>query len=86
MAPSLRDLSYKERIYRLKLSTLEKRRERGDFIRVQRASKGLEKFDRANLFVWAKRNTRGHEKKLERTICKRDNYRQFPMWKHKNLK
>ena len=56
----------------LKLPTLEKRRERGDFIAVYRASKGLEKIDREDLFVWDNRNTRGHKKKLKRTTCKRD--------------
>ena len=37
------------------LPTLEKRRERGDFIAVYRTSKGLEKFDRNDLFVWDNR-------------------------------
>ena len=43
ITPSLRNLSYKERLSRLQLPTLEKRRERGDFIVVYKASKGLEK-------------------------------------------
>ena len=43
MAPSLRNLPYEERLSRLKFTTLEKRRERRDFIIVHRASKGLEK-------------------------------------------
>ena len=72
MAPSLRDLPYEERISRLKLPTLEKRRERGDFIAVYRVSKYLEKIDRNDLFVWDDRTTRGQKKKLKRTTCKRD--------------
>ena len=40
MSPSLRNLPYEERLSRLKLSTLEKRR---NLIAVYRASKGLEK-------------------------------------------
>ena len=51
MAPSLRNLPYEERLSRLKLPTLEKRRERADFITVYRASKDLEKIYRNDLFV-----------------------------------
>ena len=43
ITPSLKNLPYEERFSRLKLPTLEKRRERGDFIAMYRASKGLEK-------------------------------------------
>ena len=43
MAPSLRNLSHEERLSRLKLPILEKRREREDFIAVYRASKDLKK-------------------------------------------
>ena len=78
MAPSLRNLPYEERIVKLKLPTLEKRRERRDFIAVYRASIGLEKTDREDLFVWDDRNARGHEKKLKRTTCKRDIKNCFP--------
>ena len=45
MAPSLRDLPYEERLFKLKLPTLEKRREREDFIAVSRASKYLKKIE-----------------------------------------
>ena len=37
MAPSLRNLAYEERLSRLKLPNIEKRRERKDFITVYRA-------------------------------------------------
>ena len=46
MIPSLRDLPYEERV-----STLEKRRERRDIIAVYKASKGLDKIDRDDLFL-----------------------------------
>ena len=52
MVPSLRNLSYEKRFFRLKLPTFAKRKERGDFIAVCRASKCLEKIDRDDLFVW----------------------------------
>ena len=41
--PSLRDLPYEENFFRMKLPTLAKRKERGDFIAVYKVSKGLEK-------------------------------------------
>ena len=44
MASSFRVLPYEERLTRLKLPTLKKKRERGAFIAVYRASKGLKIF------------------------------------------
>ena len=74
---SQRDLLYEKSLSRLNQS-LEKRRERGDFIAVYRASKDLERIDTEDLFVWNDRNTRGHEKKLKRTICMRQKNYSFP--------
>ena len=52
---SLRDILYEERISRLKFPNLEKRRERGNFIAVYRASKGMEKIERRSVSVgWQK--------------------------------
>ena len=65
IALNLRNLLYEERLSRLKLPTLEKRREREDLITVYRASKSLENIDREDLFVWDNRTTRGHENKLK---------------------
>ena len=79
MAPSLINLPYEERLSRLKLPTLEKIRARGDFTAVYRASEGLEKIDREDLFVRQDRTTRGHENKPKRTTCKSDmNKYSFP--------
>ena len=77
MVPSLRNVPYEERLSRLKLPTLEKRRERGDFTAVYRASKGLEISDRDDLCVWDDRTTRGHKNKLKRTTCKRNIIRKY---------
>ena len=74
MAQSLRNLPYEERLTRLKLLTLEKRRETRLFI-----TKGLEKIDSDDLFVWDDRTTRGHEKKLKRNTCKRHKNIQLPI-------
>ena len=72
MVPTLRDLSYEERLEKLKLQTLEKRRERGDLIAIYRAANEMEKVDRSDLFLWDSRNTRGHGKKLRMDRCRRD--------------
>ena len=61
MAPSLRDLLYGERLSKLKLPTLEKRRERGDFIAVYRASKGLKKIDKKSVCVGRQKYKRTRE-------------------------
>ena len=37
-----------------------------------KASKELEKVDREDLFNWDQRNTRGHDKKLKMTTCRRN--------------
>ena len=57
---------------KLKLQTLEKRRERGDLIAVYRAANEMEKVDRSDLFLWDSRNTRGHGKKFRMDRCRRD--------------
>ena len=57
---SLRNLSYKERLKALNLTTLEQRRERGDLIAVYRTVNGIEKFDSESLVRWESRTTRGH--------------------------
>ena len=71
MVPSLRDLTYEERLAKLNLPSLEERRERGDLITVYKAMREMEKIDRDDLFVWDTRETRGHGKKLKKTRCLR---------------
>ena len=72
LVPSLRDLSYEDRLKKLKLPTLQQRRERGDLIAIYRALKGKDKVDKDDLFVRDSRDTRGHDMKLKKTTCRRD--------------
>ena len=71
MTPNLRDLTYEERLSKLKLPTIE-RRERGDLIAVYRASEDLEKIENEDLYAWDLRNTRGYGKKMKKTTCRKD--------------
>ncbi len=43
--PSLRDLSYEERLKKLQLPTLTERKERGDMIMLYKCVEGMEKID-----------------------------------------
>ena len=72
MVPSLRDLSYDDRLKRLELPTLQQRRERGDLIAIYRSLKGKDQVDREDLFMLDSRDTKGHSMKLKNTACRRD--------------
>ncbi len=65
MVPTLRDLPYEERLEKLNLLTLEKRREKGDLIAIQYTEplKDRRRLIGATCFLWDLRNTRGHGKK-----------------------
>lgn len=52
LVPTLSGLSYEERLERLGLTTLERRRERGDLIAIYRLMKGMEVVDREDLLCW----------------------------------
>ena len=66
MVDGLRNLPYELRLQRLKLTTLEKRRQRGDLIEAYKILTGKEGVDPDCFFTLDKRayNTRGHELKL----------------------
>ena len=81
------DMSYEERLKRLKLSTLEERRVRGDMLAMFKIVHGVDILDRENLITVASSNyLRGHPKKILRDTCKSDikkhsfPYRSIEMW------
>ncbi len=55
---TLRDHTYEERLEKLGLTTLERRRERRDLIALHRMQEGLEKLDREDLLVRDRMETR----------------------------
>ena len=64
--PSLRNLSYEERLKRLNLPTLEERR-RGDMIMMYKCVTGMEEIDKEEYIIPANRRSRGHSRKLQKT-------------------
>ena len=70
--PELRHLTYRERLKKINLPTLEERRERGDMITLHKCVNGLEFIDRDNFITPAVGRTRGHSKKLARRRSKKD--------------
>lgn len=69
---TLADSSYEERLRKLKLPTLEERRERGDLIAVYRMLTGRESLDRNDLVTRDLRSARGHGMKIKMEMCRRD--------------
>lgn len=64
-APTLRDLSYEDRLQKLGLTTLEERRKRGDMIMLFNCITGRVKIDKDDFLILNTRRTRGHNKKLK---------------------
>ncbi len=65
--PSLRDLSYEEKLKKLQLPTLIERKERGDMIMLYKCVEGMEKIDVKEYVV-----PRRHSKKLYKKRLKKD--------------
>ncbi len=82
---SLRDYTYEERLERLDLTTLERRRERGDFIMMYRLQENLENLDREDLMVRDDNGTRGNSKKLKISYRRDVKKYSFPQ-KNNNMK
>ena len=69
LIPSIAHLTYQERLIQLNMTTLEKRRERGDMIKVFKILKGLDRVNPQGNFLMQemsshKQRTRGHSLKL----------------------
>ena len=71
IVPELRDLPYEERLRRMQITTLERRRERGDLINVYKMMNGIDRVGRG-LLKLDSGPTRGHGKKLRKERCLRD--------------
>ena len=69
MVAKLRKLPYEERLRRLDLTTLEKRRERGDAIQLFKIFNKIERVNLINEPVFHN-VLRGHDKSYRREICK----------------
>ena len=72
MIPELRERPYEERLERLNLPTLEKRRERGDMIMMYKCVMGMEMIDKENFIERDDGRTRGHRYKLRKGRCRGD--------------
>jgi len=73
LVPSIKDLSYEDRLQHLKLPSLQHRRLRGDLIQVFKIFKGLDRVDPDIFFSRPRTDTtRGHEYKLFKKHCKLD--------------
>ena len=71
--PELKDLSYEERINECRLTTIDRRRLRGDQIEIFKILNGYQNIDRNMFFSFKKDSrTRGHEVKFVKDQCKLD--------------
>ena len=66
MITGTRNLSYRERLRRCKLMTLEERRRRYDLIEMFKIMKGIYKINKEKLFEINMNNTRGHKFKVKK--------------------
>ena len=71
MVEGLGNMSYEERLMRAGLTTLKKRRKRGDLIETFKMAKGLNDLDYTQIFqISAHNKTRGNSLKLEKKQCR----------------
>ena len=73
LIPNMRDLSYEERLRKLKLPTLAYRRLRGDLIEMFKIATGLYERDTCQVLVdLNERTSRGHKYKLKKSHVRSD--------------
>jgi hypothetical protein len=72
LVPELRGMGYEERLRELCLTTLERRRERGDMIGTYKILRGIDRVDIDEMFTRNSNRTRGHGWKLETQMSHRD--------------
>ena len=70
LVPSLRSLSYEDRLTKLNLPTLEYRRRRGDMLLVYKLMNKLTKCDSESCFKKSDHPARGHKDKLYKPMTK----------------
>ena len=86
LVPSISKKSYEERLKIFNLTTLEKRRIRGDLIQIFKIKLGLEKVDLINEFSYRSNiNTRGNIYKYERELSKFDARHNFLLNRSANV-
>ena len=80
LVPNIQHLPYEERLLKLKLTTLEKRRERGDLLQTYRIMKQIDKTKPEKYFQLVDYTygiTRGHSMKLAKTRSRLDIRKNF---------
>ena len=70
--PGLQGLTYEERLEELGITTLEKRRERGDAISMYNCVTGKQFIDKENFVKLSGGRTRGHRLKVQKAKGKKD--------------
>ncbi len=69
--PSLRELSYEERLKKLQMPTITERKERGDMIMLYKWVEGIEKIDVNEYVTPSQTSIRGHSIKLYKKRLKK---------------
>jgi len=78
LIPRFKQLTYKERLKRLRLWSLEERRNRADLLEVFRIFRGLSLISFSELFTISNiTNTRGHSAKIIKNRCRLELRRYF---------